>query len=284
MKCVADIQQGQKRWEKSSVNGYETLRRLVHENLLPTCERLSVLFCRLRGLARWYVAVRTNSRVCSLIIRKESGSPLGLEPDDFTRCLEVVSAITLYAHEFLSKINKELDLYKAFMNWLRFALDQLSTVINIDDKPTEDPQVDTLKVAEYVGNYLKKSSLLPFMVRNIQPKLSTYKERGESIIELYSKSERSTAVPGFMDLAEYLEGLCKTVFSKPQQSMREQLRLSRPVLISEEEIDKKDIRMVENDQNISLAYIFLHPGKENAKFGAFQTVSITRVQSSNVVA
>jgi len=47
--------QGQKRWEKSSMNGYETLRRLVHENLLPTCERLIVLFCRLRGLARWCV-------------------------------------------------------------------------------------------------------------------------------------------------------------------------------------------------------------------------------------
>jgi len=47
--------QGQKRWEKSSMSGYETLRRLVHENLLPTCERLIVLFCRLRGLARWCV-------------------------------------------------------------------------------------------------------------------------------------------------------------------------------------------------------------------------------------
>ncbi|KAF8535008.1 anaphase-promoting complex, cyclosome, subunit 4-domain-containing protein [Trichophaea hybrida] len=244
-------ERGQKRWEKSSVNGYETLRRLVHENLLPTCERLSVLFCRLRGLARW----------------KESGSPLGLEPDDFTRCLEVVSAITLYVHEFLSKVNKELDLYKAFMNWLRYALDQLSTVINIDDKPTEDPQVDTLKVAEFVGNYIKKSSLLPFLARNIQPKLSTYKERGESIIELYSKNEKSVAVPGFMDLAEYLEGLCKTVFSKPQQSMREQLRLSRPVLISEDEIVRKDIWMVENGQNIPLAYMFLHPGnQEDEKF------------------
>lgn len=44
---------GQKRWEKTSINGYEALRRLVHENVLPTCERLTILLSRLRGLARW---------------------------------------------------------------------------------------------------------------------------------------------------------------------------------------------------------------------------------------
>ncbi|KAA8900335.1 anaphase-promoting complex, cyclosome, subunit 4-domain-containing protein [Sphaerosporella brunnea] len=241
---LADVltERGQKRWEKSSTTGYETIRRVVHENLLPTCERLIVLFSRLRGLARW----------------KESGSPLGLEPEDFTRCLEVVASITLYAHEFISAINHEFDLFKSFMMWLRYSLDQLATVINIDEKPTEDPQIDHLKVADYVGEFLKESSLKPFMKRNTKPKLSDHKERGESILDLYSKTERSATAPGFMELAEYLDELSKTVFSKPQQAMRQQLRVSKPVLLRESGVDKIDTRIVD-----SKSYTCLYPGKDN---------------------
>ena len=189
--------------------------------------------------------------------RKESGSPLGLEPDDFTRCLEVVAGITLYAHEFIATINKELDLFKSFMAWMRHALDQLSTVINIDDKPAEDPQIDTLKVADFVGQYLKESSLHPYLKRRTAPKLSDYTERGESIFELYAKKGRSATAPGFMELAEYLDELCKTVFSKPQQAMRQQLRVCKPVLVSEDKVEKMDMRMVENGK----AYLCLYPGK-----------------------
>jgi anaphase-promoting complex subunit 4 len=200
-----------------------------------------------------------------IICRKESGSPLGLEPEDFTRCLEVVAGITLYAHEFISVINKELDLFKSFMTWLRHALDQLSTVINIDDKPTEDPQVDTLKVADYVGEFLKESSLQPFIKRYSRPGLGDYTERGESIFELYSKKERSAAAPGFMELAEYLDELSKTVFSKPQQAMRQQLRVSKPVAIHESSVDKSDTRMVDNNK----AYMCLYPGKDKGDLRKF---------------
>lgn len=203
--------------------------------------------------------------------RKESGSPLGLEPDDFIRCLEVVSSVTLYAHEFLSSVNKEVDLYKAFMAWLRYALDQLSTVINIDDKPMEDPQVDTLKVAEFVGDYLRESSVLAFLKSGAEPSLSTYAERGESIFKLYSEKERSGNVPGFMDLAKYLDDLCKTVFSKPQHSMRQQLRLSRPLMISEEDIRKHEVRMVGAAKDTPVAYVFLYPEErgKHPEFGRY---------------
>jgi anaphase-promoting complex subunit 4 len=192
-----------------------------------------------------------------IVSRKESGSPLGLEPEDFTRCLEVVAGITLYAHEFLSVVNKELDLFKSFMTWLRHALDRISTVINIDDKPTEDPQVDTLKVSDYVGEFLKESSLKPFMKRKTSPALSEYKDRGESIFDLYSKKDRSAAPPGFMELAEYLDELSKRVFAKPQQAMRQQLRVSKPVLLHESGADRVDTRMIGNQ-----AYTCLYPGKD----------------------
>lgn len=192
--------------------------------------------------------------------RKESGSPLGLEPDDFTRCLDVVTGIMLFSHEFLQKINKELDLFTAFSTWIRHALDQLSTVINIDDKPVEEPTIDILKVAEYVGTYLKSSSLEDFFKRDTEPRLSKYKERGESIEELYSKEDTAGKVPGFGELIEYLDVLSKTVFAKPQQAMRQQLRIGKPILIHEEGISGIDIRMAKDEKG-PLTYMVLHSGK-----------------------
>ncbi|KAH8153432.1 uncharacterized protein LAJ45_02244 [Morchella importuna] len=235
-------ERGQKRWEKSSMNGYETLRRLVHENLLPTCERLTVLFCRLRGLARW----------------KERGSPLGLDPDDFTRCLDVVSGLTVFAHEFLLKLNKELEHFAAFGSWLRHTLDELSTVINIDDKPAEDPQIDTLRVSEYIRCYLKQSSLAAFFRREGFLRLSEYqKKKGESVFELYARNaDREPVPPGFMELAAYLEELCRSVFAKPQMAMRQQLRVGKPVTVAEREVGKMDVRMVV-EGGVQVAYVAL---------------------------
>ncbi|PWW79833.1 hypothetical protein C7212DRAFT_273504 [Tuber magnatum] len=240
-------ERGQKRWEKSSMNGYETLRRLVHENLLPTCERLVVLFCRLRGLARW----------------KERGSPLGLDPDDFTRCLDVVSGLTVFAHEFLLKLNRELEHFDAFASWLRHTLDELATLINIDDKPPEDPQIDTLRVSEYISEYLKESSLRCFFRSTKGPKVSEYKGKGESIFELYARPKaKDTESPGFFELTEYLEDLCKTVFAKPQQAMRQQLRVGKPVVISDHNKGMGDMRMV-TEEGKPVGYLVLRGGGGN---------------------
>lgn len=247
-KVLLDVlpERSQKRWEKTSISGYENLRRLVHESLLPTCERLTVLFCRLRGLARW----------------KESGSPLGLEPDDFAGCLDAVSAITLFAHEFLLTLNHELDLFTAFASWLRHGLDQLATVVNIDDKNQEDPQVDTLKVAEFIGNHLKKSSLEGFFSRSTGPPLKDYTSSGEEISKLYRQSERQASVPGFMELAEYLREWCKAVFAKPQQAMRQQLRIGNPIPLSKRSFHLEDMRLIVEGEG-AIAYTLLYTKTPN---------------------
>jgi anaphase-promoting complex subunit 4 len=183
-----------------------------------------------------------------------------LEPDDFTRCLEVVSAITLYGHEFLQKVGNELDLFKCFCKWLHSSIDQLVATVAVDDKAPEDPQVDTLKIAEYVGTHLRESSLLQFFKKDTMPRLSEYKARGENITELYAHKEKSAKAPGFMELAEYLDKLCATVFSKPQQSMRQQLRISRPVVISEQNVRKVDMRMANGVEGHPSAHILVCGG------------------------
>lgn len=241
-----------KRWEKASLAGYENLRKLVHENLLPACERLTVLLCRLRGLARW----------------KERGSPLGLEPQDFTRCLDAVSGLVVLCHEFLSELNTELELFGAFSNWLRHVLDDLSTVIAINEtKP--DPQTDTLKVAQYLNTYLARPALAPFFqdepttVDAEQQKVKELEEatRGESIFQLYKEHSKLTdpKLPGFRVLSGHLSTLCDSVFKKPALAMKRGLRMDRTLLISNEEVKPVDSRLVEDAEGIHAFVLMAAP-------------------------
>ncbi|KAF8476183.1 anaphase-promoting complex, cyclosome, subunit 4-domain-containing protein [Kalaharituber pfeilii] len=225
-------ERGQKRWEKTSLNGYETLRRLVHENLLPTCERLTILLSRLRGLARW----------------KERGSPLGLEPEDFTRCIDAVSGLTIFAHSFLAELNHELELYRAFSSWLKNVLDEMSSVININDMPPEDPQIDTLKVAEYIRNHLLSSHLAPFFAKTERIQGNPLFENGESVFEHFCKNEsyNKGGSCSWADLAEHLMGLCVGVFEKPATAMRRSLRVARPVTLYDDgNVELVEMKMVD---------------------------------------
>lgn len=186
-----------------------------------------------------------------------------MDPDDFTRCLDVVSGLTVFAHEFLLKLNRELEHFDAFASWLRHTLDELATVINIDDKPPEDPQIDTLRVSEYISEYLKESSLRSFFRSVKGPKISEYKGKGESIFELYARPKASdTKPPGFFELTEYLEDLCKTVFAKPQQAMRQQLRVGKPVVISDHNKGMGDMRMV-TEEGRPVGYLAFRGGDGN---------------------
>lgn len=186
-----------------------------------------------------------------------------MDPDDFTRCLDVVSGLTVFAHEFLLKLNGELEHFDAFASWLRHTLDELSTVISIDDKPPEDPQIDTLKVSEYISNYLKCSSLHSFFHPAKGVKINEYKGKGESIFELYATSRtKDTEPPGFFELAEYLEELCKTVFAKPQQAMRQQLRVGKPVTVADQSEGTADMRMVMEGE-IPVAFMAFWKGDGN---------------------
>jgi len=195
------------------------------------------LLSRLRGLARWFVQKPPFLAIYTVVLtrfyRKERGSPLGLEPEDFTRCVDAVAGLTVYAHSFLSKLNHELDLYRAFSLWLKNVLDEMSSVISINDTPPEDPQVDTLKVAEYVGNHLLSSTLAPFFARSERPPRKKLFEDGESIFKYFCShgTYNKGGSCSWGDLAEHLMGLCQGVFEKPATAMRRSLRIARPVLL-----------------------------------------------------
>lgn len=170
---------------------------------------------------------------CSSEPRKERGSPLGLEPEDFTRCIDAVSGLTVYAHLFLQKLNHELELFRAFSHWLKYVLDQLSSVININDTPPEDPQIDTLRVAEYVSTNLLFSSLVAFFAKPERPQGQKLFEDGESVSQYFYNNEtyNKEGSCSWGDLTDYLMGLCYAVFEKPATAMRRSLRVSRLITL-----------------------------------------------------
>lgn len=148
------------------------------------------------------------------------------------------------------------------MDWLRFTLDQLSTVVNVDDKQNEDPQTDTLKIAEYIEKHLKQSTLLPFFQLGAGKILEERKERGETVMDLYAKHRDEMTLPVFQELIDFLDTLCKDVFVKPQHAMRQQLRVGKPLHIYDSDVSKHDIIMV-SDGGKPVTYLALRAGQND---------------------
>ena len=43
-----------KKWQKRILDGYDAIRTLIHEHVLPAGERIAIILSRLRGLSIWY--------------------------------------------------------------------------------------------------------------------------------------------------------------------------------------------------------------------------------------
>lgn len=207
----------------------------------------------------------------SLCLRKEQGLPLGLEAGELTRCLDAVSGLVVFCHEFLNELSNELELFTAFSNWLKYVLDDLSTVISIGEQK-DDHQTDTMKVMQYLQTHLAKKALWDFFEHDI---LSESEEKtavrelaeqmkGESIFELYKKPIKGSKrqVPGFRVLTSYLASLCDSVFKKPALAMKRNVRMDRPLIVSDVEPTIIDLHMVDVNGKLNAYIAFQNPGQQ----------------------
>ncbi|KAK9464378.1 anaphase-promoting complex, cyclosome, subunit 4-domain-containing protein [Lipomyces arxii] len=132
---------GIRAWRKIAVTGYEAIRKLILEHLIPACERAMVLVTHLRGLARW----------------RERGVHLGLNPEMFTSIIDIFGKLIGIGHDLLWDLNKEYEHFRAFIHWIKYVLDE---AIN-DEGAADDPQnpIETVKVATYVTQYLSQPTM-----------------------------------------------------------------------------------------------------------------------------
>lgn len=131
------------------MSGYETIRRLIHENMIPALERCCVILSRLRGLAKYQSANDTT----------------GLSTQYINRVLDTISGLNLVASRVLAYVVEELDLFAAFSVWLRREIDKLASEGSSspsDESLEKESMIDHGKVLLYMQTGLTTSRLAPF--------------------------------------------------------------------------------------------------------------------------
>ncbi|KAF5862962.1 hypothetical protein ETB97_010894 [Aspergillus alliaceus] len=143
-------ERGHKRWEKAVSSGYENIRRLTHECLLPALERCEVLLSRLTGLSKFH-------KICGV---------LGLETPELNAIVETLDCLHLLAHHIIINTNEELSQFNSFSRWLRHEIDMQSaepmsqTLEELQEKTDLIEYPQTLK---YIRGALTKSKLRSFI-------------------------------------------------------------------------------------------------------------------------
>ncbi|OJD22627.1 hypothetical protein ACJ73_06023 [Blastomyces percursus] len=141
---------GHKRWEKAVTSGYEALRRLTHECLLPALERCGVLLSRLIGLSKFHKL-----------------SPiLGLETTDLENCQDTVDCLNLLSHKVLIHSSRELREFAAFAKWLKHevdlqAADPLSATY--EELTESSDSLDHGQILRYIQGAMTRSALQDFI-------------------------------------------------------------------------------------------------------------------------
>ncbi|KAE8377835.1 putative anaphase-promoting complex component Cut20/Apc4 [Aspergillus bertholletiae] len=143
-------ERGHKRWEKAVSSGYENVRRLAHECLLPALERCEVLLSRLIGLSKFH-------KICGI---------LGLGTSDLNAIVETLDCLHLLSHHILINANEELSQFSSFSRWLRHEIEIQSaepmsqTLEELQEKTDMVEYPQTLK---YIRGALTKSKLRGFI-------------------------------------------------------------------------------------------------------------------------
>lgn len=142
--------QGHKRWDKAVLGGYENIRRLTHECLLPALERSQVLLSRLVGLSKF----------------NKLSDVLGLDTPKLNAIVETLDCLHLLAHRILIHANEELDQFCAFSRWLRHE------ILILNSEPLSQTWEELLEkrdlfdvppTVKYITGALRKSVLRNFI-------------------------------------------------------------------------------------------------------------------------
>lgn len=236
------IKQGQKRWEKAVATGYENIRRLVHENLLPALERFSVLVSRLRGLSKFH----------------ESNTILGLSTQGLDNILDTTDCLQLLAHYILLSTGSELRQFLAFSTWLRQEIETQSrdpVSASMHESNEKEANIDHASTLEYIQGAMIRSRLNEYFNGQVQPNKKSQWDlaaQGRSLFELYKRelNELSANVPverqlpGLDALIAHLDAQCKLVFAKIAETQRRNVRFGSVISLGNGIPACMDMRML----------------------------------------
>ncbi|PSS03857.1 anaphase-promoting complex, cyclosome, subunit 4-domain-containing protein [Coniella lustricola] len=140
---------GHKRWEKAVILGLESLRNLIHENMLPALERITLILSRLFGIAGFH----------------EQDDHIGFTSTDITRLVDVSAALNLLCHKILLIVVEELDLFRMFSSWLRITMDRVSSSNVSDEMMEKEALLDSTKTLRYIEKFLIDSPMALYLAQ-----------------------------------------------------------------------------------------------------------------------
>ena len=208
--------------------GYETIRQLVHECLLPALERMTVLISRLRGLSRFH----------------DSNLALGLNTQELDDILDTNQTLQLLAHHILRLTTMELRQYSAFSIWLHREIDiQSSDDGSAAQQESLDREIaiDYATTLQYIQGAMCHSRLAIHLQEGRREndyskwKLSSggrslYELYGRQLKEMEAGAERT--LPGLDSLIPHMSAQCEKLFTRIAETQRRNVRFGNPIVIS----------------------------------------------------
>lgn len=240
-----------KRWEKASSTGLESVRRLVHECLLPALERCQVVLSRLEGLSRF----------------AKSAQVLGLNTQNLRKVTDTVSCLNLLGHYLLKTVGKEIKQFTAFIKWLRLEVDIQGLEREnaggpgserLDETCLRRDELDARTVLDYLQEVLGKSGVGAFLRPSVDargssldgPSYDWSQNRADvGFYDVFKKLLKMRTEPGkrpdLDDLLRRLHGQAETVFNEIAQTLSKSILHSKVCTLSSDcDADTVSARMV----------------------------------------
>ncbi|KAL8859915.1 MAG: hypothetical protein Q9178_003748 [Gyalolechia marmorata] len=244
-------ERGHKRWEKAVNIGYEGVRRLTHENLLPALDRLSVLISRLRGLSRF----------------QSSDYSLGLSTLELDNMLDSVNCLQLLAHQLLKCAVSELHQFAAFSTWLRHEIEKQAadpTSASAQEIAEKDMSFDHSSILEYIQGAMQHTQMLAYTANEGDGgRPGDLEAEGGLLFELYKKQMNNDSngprsqrqLPGIAGLLKHFEKQSGVFFEHISETQRRNIQIGVPTSLGVGDPTCADARMVDEVGRTSFGLI-----------------------------
>ena len=248
-------ERGLKRWEKDVLVGLETMRRIVHECLLPALERCQVVLSRLEGLSRF----------------QKAAIVLGLDMKTLTMVSDTVNCLNLLGHDLLKVIGKEIREFSAFLRWIRLETELQGLEVGSERAEELREGSDAIEyriVLDYISGAMRQSGTLnyirhPAVGKDMETSSTTFRAKEDSgYYEAYKKArktpEAADTLPKLDDLITRLKSQCAVVFERIAEALRKSI-LHSYICGLPEECDPAlmDIRIVPSKHSADLFNIHI---------------------------
>ncbi|KAL8806298.1 MAG: hypothetical protein Q9182_001445 [Xanthomendoza sp. 2 TL-2023] len=232
--------EGHKRWDKAVNVGYENVRRLTHESMLPVLDRLSVLISRLRGLSKY----------------QSSDFSLGLSTLELDNMLDSIRCLQMVAHQLLKCAVSELQQFGAFSMWLRHEIEKQAAEphsTSAQEIAEKDLGFDYSSILDYIQGAMTNSRMLTYIGNmtddgrgwSLDIEGGLLFERYKNVmIDVSSGLQFQWPLPGLDGLIDHLLKQSSLVFERISETQRRNIQAGVPISLGAGNPACADLRMV----------------------------------------